>query len=76
MSESVSWYCLTYSYDEHILLWDLRAMKRPVQEAAVGGGVWRVKWHPTNPDLMATACMHNGFKILNWHLKDGTLSLK
>ena len=39
-----------------------------MKEAAVGGGVWRVKWHPVNSDLMAVACMHEGFKILDWSL--------
>jgi len=27
-------------------------------------GVWRVKWHPHFPDLLVTACMHNGFHVL------------
>ena len=63
-----------YSYDERVLLWDIRSPQRPVKETAVGGGVWRVKWHPVNPDLMATACMHNGFQILNWHLNEGIYS--
>lgn len=60
-----------YSYDERVLVWDIRTMKKPLKETSVGGGVWRVKWHPTNSDLMATACMHNGFRIINWHLHNG-----
>ena len=62
-----------YSYDERVLLWDIRSLRRPVKETVVGGGVWRVKWHPVNPELMATACMHNGFQILNWHLNEGII---
>ena len=64
-----SFFCCC-SYDERVLLWDTRQLRRPVKEAAVGGGVWRVKWHPVNSDLMAVACMHEGFKILNWCLDD------
>lgn len=60
-----------YSYDERVLVWDIRTMKKPLKETSVGGGVWRVKWHPTNSDLMATACMHNGFRIINWNLHNG-----
>ena len=56
------------SYDERVVLWDMRSLRRPVKETAAGGGVWRVKWHPTNPDLMAVACMHDGVKILDWKL--------
>ena len=33
----------------------------------MGGGVWRVKWNPLQPDLIAAACMHNHFCILHTH---------
>ena len=68
-------FALCCSYDERVLLWDVRSLRRPVKETAVGGGVWRVKWHPMNSDFMATACMHNGFQIINWHLNDGNTQL-
>jgi diphthine methyl ester acylhydrolase len=36
------------SYDEHVRIWDVRAVARgPTETVAVGGGVWRVRWHPT-----------------------------
>lgn len=36
----------------------------PAPQADMGGGVWRAKWHPTEPQLLLAACMYNGFAVV------------
>ncbi|OVA19857.1 WD40 repeat [Macleaya cordata] len=57
---------LTGSYDEHLRIWDVRSIAKPVNESSIclGGGVWRIKQHPSIPDLILAACMHNGFAVV------------
>mmetsp|Transcript_22863 Transcript_22863/g.37628 ORF Transcript_22863/g.37628 Transcript_22863/m.37628 type:complete len:215 (-) Transcript_22863:54-698(-) len=53
------------SYDECICLWDQRRMRTPVSKVHTGGGVWRLKWHPSNSDLLLAACMHYGCRVIS-----------
>jgi diphthine methyl ester acylhydrolase len=57
---------LTGSYDEFLRVWDMRLMEKPVNKTSInlGGGVWRMKYHPSIADVVLAACMHNGFSIV------------
>ncbi|KAI0275060.1 WD-40 repeat-containing protein [Gloeopeniophorella convolvens] len=56
------------SYDSTVRLFDVRKPLTPLTQADVGGGAWRVKWHPSpsrTHDLLVAA-MHDGFKIVRF----------
>ncbi|KAJ7169893.1 WD40-repeat-containing domain protein [Mycena filopes] len=56
------------SYDNTVRLFDKRKPLVPVTQVDVGGGAWRVKWHPSpsrENDLLV-ACMHDGFKVVRF----------
>ncbi|KAI8853716.1 WD40-repeat-containing domain protein, partial [Chytridium lagenaria] len=59
----------TGSYDEHLFVWDKRNMRSPLLEYHIGGGVWRFRWHPTNPSRILTASMQNGFHVVDINLE-------
>lgn len=46
----------------------MRSISRPVSESSIclGGGVWRIKHHPSVPGIVLTACMHNGFSVVKF----------
>lgn len=35
-----------------------------MSEHDLGGGIWRVRWHPTDASKLLVACMHDGFKVV------------
>ena len=54
------------SYDESVSIWDHRSTRRPLTDVKVGGGVWRVKWHPEDERVILAACMYNEFQLLQY----------
>ncbi|KAK0506232.1 WD40-repeat-containing domain protein [Armillaria luteobubalina] len=56
------------SYDNLVRLFDIRKPSIPISQIDVGGGAWRVKWHPssTRKNDLLVACMHDGFKIVSF----------
>ncbi|KAJ2457625.1 hypothetical protein GGF42_002568 [Coemansia sp. RSA 2424] len=55
----------TGGYDDTVMIWDMRAMRAPVSEFNVGGGVWRLKWHPKEPTQLLVGAMYGGFHIFD-----------
>ncbi|KAI0078877.1 WD-40 repeat-containing protein [Panus rudis PR-1116 ss-1] len=56
------------SYDNTVRLFDVRKPLVPLCQTDVGGGAWRVKWHPSEKrkgDLLV-ACMHDGCKVVRF----------
>ncbi|KAI0365253.1 WD40 repeat-like protein [Pilatotrama ljubarskyi] len=61
------------SYDNTVRIFDTRKPLVPLVQADVGGGAWRVKWHPSSArknDLLV-ACMHDGFKVVRFDFGTG-----
>lgn len=56
-----------FSYDEQISSWDKRNLSQPTKTLQTGGGVWRIKFNPFDSNIIATACMYNGFKVYDWN---------
>ncbi|PWA03203.1 hypothetical protein BB558_000635 [Smittium angustum] len=52
------------SYDEKVCVWDTRQFKKPISETNVGGGIWRLKWNPSNPEYLLAAAIFNGVFVL------------
>ncbi|GAA5952882.1 hypothetical protein JCM21900_004253 [Sporobolomyces salmonicolor] len=55
------------SYDARIRLFDRRNPLRPLTEFDAGGGIWRLKWHASNPSRLLVAAMHGGFNVVDFN---------
>ena len=61
---------VTGCYDERVRVWDLRAMRRPMVEKGLGGGVWRLRRRAGAREregcgaVLCAACMHGGLRVL------------
>ena len=54
------------SYDANLRLFDKRRLATPLLSHPVGGGIWRLKWHPSDESKLLVACMQDGFKVVQW----------
>lgn len=56
------------SYDEHLRILDKRNLAKPLAVTeALGGGIWRAKWHPSGcRPCVACASMRGGFHVLGY----------
>lgn len=52
------------SYDSGLRLIDARMPLRPISTLELPGGIWRLKWHPSDPDLLLAGCMYGGFTVV------------
>jgi WD40 repeat protein len=67
------------SYDETVALYDIRFFSpsqigggtrrrrspRICHSDAVGGGLWRIKWHPYDDDRLLLSAMHGGCRVVH-----------
>ncbi len=72
-SETELW---TGGYDDCVRVWDRRAMKRALLEENLSGGVWRLKFHERQPNLVLAACMYDGFKVLDVNTASNSLAVQ
>ncbi|KAG7351942.1 hypothetical protein IV203_007990 [Nitzschia inconspicua] len=63
------------SYDETIALYDVRYVSSSSSSSsptslfhsdAIGGGIWRCKWHPKDDNRLLIAAMHGGCRIVQF----------
>ncbi|PPQ64448.1 hypothetical protein CVT26_002155 [Gymnopilus dilepis] len=56
------------SYNNTVQIFDTRKLTFSLTQADVGGGAWRVKWHPGQSRVndLLVASMHDGFKVVHF----------
>ena len=53
------------SYDETVCLYDIRNLSKPIlRTPELGGGIWRIKFHPYSEDRILVGAMHGGCRVL------------
>lgn len=57
----------TGGYDDTVRVWDVRQMRTSVAQHNVHGGVWRIRFHPNDPNLVLVAAMYHGCTVVRWH---------
>lgn len=60
------------SYDEIVRIYDHRKIDEPMAKFHVGGGVWRIKWHPKCRGKILVAAMHGGCRVVEVPVLDST----
>ena len=59
----------TGSFDECLMIWDARNMTSPLSKVTLeDGGVWRLKWHPNDPNLLLAACTRAGAAVFDFRV--------
>jgi WD40 repeat protein len=54
------------SYDEEVRIYDMRKLSgEPLGKVNVGGGVWRIKWHPKDASRILVGAMHGGCRLVD-----------
>jgi WD40 repeat protein len=55
------------SYDETIAIYDVRYATQTLlnRSEPLGGGIWRIQWHPTDDDRILVAAMHGGCRVID-----------
>ncbi|XP_055679314.1 diphthine methyltransferase homolog [Lutzomyia longipalpis] len=65
----------TGSYDEHLRVFDMRSLRRPLESINLKGGIWRLKANPFAEDLILCACMYHNFTVCSL-TADGSPEIK
>lgn len=66
------------SYDETIAIYDVRYATQTLlnRSEPLGGGIWRIQWHPTDDDRILVAAMHGGCRVINLAWSDNCPSFQ
>ena len=64
------------SYDETIAIYDVRYTSQAMLKRSepLGGGIWRIQWHPIDDDKILVAAMHGGCRVVHLSWSDNNLS--